>query len=500
MMSIGHGFVLRPTSSRSSSSRAVELRQHSRTMLALQASTTEQPSTDKNPIKEKDVSSYDGGVRSNNVIGTIVFLLPSDDDGTSTKFGVHSPVTPPSFKVAAKHLAKKSFWFSEGQTQTNLVTVPATGTTNTEADRQLLDADILIALGLQSPSDLKYAAMIFEERASKPFDERFHKCHFALDCNGTGASEADSKPRMSLLPAMVGPYVDDGRIYPSGILPWTDVASAKRFYDQMLGLFDRWTSDDFTVALMLFLNRFSGSTVNWVSDSADATWEKGPVRNAKEFFGMATKCGDCLVNCLQDETCKKCLETLTELDTRDQAASYRTIVSYESEYLEKFSFCVFQKHNIFQCDAKIPTIPKVDPMARWRGGELTEETARSLLVGHLDDDVAPEGSLKTDISWKVACGANVAYDQFPSQNQLFYEAAKGRDMWYDPVFRVETLDGRNVWCKVRFCWYRYDGRWTWPFLGILFLTPLSLCCVVVYIATLPCPKRSATWYIPLVCT
>jgi hypothetical protein len=21
-------------------------------------------------------------------------------------------------------------------------------------------------------------------------------------------------------------------------------------------------------------------------------------------------------------------------------------------------------------------------------------------------------------------------------------------MWYDPVFRVETLDGRNVWCKV----------------------------------------------------
>lgn len=22
-------------------------------------------------------------------------------------------------------------------------------------------------------------------------------------------------------------------------------------------------------------------------------------------------------------------------------------------------------------------------------------------------------------------------------------------MWYDPVFRVETLDGRNVWCKVK---------------------------------------------------
>jgi VDE lipocalin domain len=52
-----------------------------------------------------------------------------------------------------------------------------------------------------------------------------------------------------------------------------------------------------------------------------------------------------------------------------------------------------------------------------------------------------------DCSWKVACGANVAYDQFPCQNQLFYPSTRGRDMWYDPVFRVETLDGRHVWCK-----------------------------------------------------
>lgn len=52
-----------------------------------------------------------------------------------------------------------------------------------------------------------------------------------------------------------------------------------------------------------------------------------------------------------------------------------------------------------------------------------------------------------DVSWKVACGANVAYDQFPSQNQLFYPSAKGKDLWYDPIFRVETIDGRNVWCK-----------------------------------------------------
>lgn len=35
-----------------------------------------------------------------------------------------------------------------------------------------------------------------------------------------------------------------------------------------------------------------------------------------------------------------------------------------------------------------------------------------------------------------------------SSLQLFYPNAKGKDLWYDPVFRVETIDGRNVWCKV----------------------------------------------------
>ena len=115
------------------------------------------------------------------------------------------------------------------------------------------------------------------------------------------------------------------------------------------------------------------------------------------------------------------------------------------------SQCLVQtnKNNIFGCNAKIPTEPKVKPLATWRGEPLTKESARQILIAHLDDEKAPEGGLKTDISWKVACGANVAYDQFPSQNQIFYESANGSSMWYDPVFRVETLDGRNVWCKVR---------------------------------------------------
>ena len=162
---------------------------------------------------------------------------------------------------------------------------------------------------------------------------------------------------------------------------------------------------------------------------------------------MATKCGDCIAECVKDEKCKECLDALTAVDTRDQVLSYRTIVSYESELLKDFSFCILQKNNIFNCYAQIPEYPKAPVMSTFRGKPLTKDVARSILVGHLDDEIALDDSKRTDISWKVGAGANVAYDQFPSQNQIFYETVNGNDMWYDPVFRVETIDGRNVWAK-----------------------------------------------------
>lgn len=47
-------------------------------------------------------------------------------------------------------------------------------------------------------------------------------------------------------------------------------------------------------------------------------------------------------------------------------------------------------------------------------------------------------------SWKVVCGQNAAYDTFPCQYQLFYR--KGKQVWYDPVFKVFTQpDGKEVW-------------------------------------------------------
>ncbi len=40
------------------------------------------------------------------------------------------------------------------------------------------------------------------------------------------------------------------------------------------------------------------------------------------------------------------------------------------------------------------------------------------------------------------------YDAFPCQHQIFYPGKAVNSMWYDPVFKVETVDGRQV-CDVR---------------------------------------------------
>jgi VDE lipocalin domain len=371
-------------------------------------------------------------------IGKLVFLLPRDDDTATSKFGSASPVGNPTLLEATRHIAQKANCYADGQLEwdiMNMAELEVGSEDETSKFQDLCRVEILIAIGLTSSDDLDYVQRVFEVRRQQEPAIRQRLCHFALDCDTTQ------------LPALVGPFDPVNPSLAATLLPWTLDATGRRMHEQMWDLFSRWRSDDFCYAIMLFVNQFSGSTVDWVKHRTDASWEKGPVKNAQEFYAMMDQCGACIVPCLKDPKCRECLGKLTQVDPRDQATSYRTLVSYESDLLTNLSLCIFTKKNIFQCDAKIPTIPKVQPIQMWRGKAATEEDGRALLVGHLDDEAAPEGSLRTNVSWKVACGANVAYDQFPCQNQLFYPAARGRDMWYDPVFRVETLDGRNVWCK-----------------------------------------------------
>lgn len=350
-------------------------------------------------IDTKTVESSTQDTQEEKRIGSITFLIPSSGvEDIRLKFGSKSPVGHPNLLEAVSQLARKSNWFADGLVETSIIPVPDMTGDSEKMIQELCSTDVLLAIGLNSKQDLETASHIFSRRRLHEKSQRYRQCQFALDC-------------AEQLPSFVGPYDQSNPSLQASLLPWTLDATGRRLHEQMSNSFGKWSSDEFVFAIMIFLNQFSGSEVDWVKHSIDATWEKGPFRNVQEIYSMVTKCGDCITECVRDEKCAECLGKLTALDTRDQVASYRTIVSYESDLLRDFSFCILQKNNIFNCDAKIPFLPKVAPITTFRGKPLTEEVARSILVGHLDDETALEGSKRLQLSWKVACGANEAYDK-----------------------------------------------------------------------------------------
>ncbi|KAM1659466.1 hypothetical protein FF1_002573 [Malus domestica] len=156
---------------------------------------------------------------------------------------------------------------------------------------------------------------------------------------------------------------------------------------------------------------------------------------------MVKNCGPQVLNCLLDPNCRKALQCLNQCSPVDQVCNYRCIASYESPNLEAFSLCVLQKHNCLGLDAKIPDKPYVPPMVKFQGKDLCHETAEDLFVGWL-------GSLNW--SWRVVAGQNPAYDQFPCQYQLFYRGKARGSFWYEPVFQVQTLEGKMVWRRRKY--------------------------------------------------
>ena len=77
-------------------------------------------------------------------------------------------------------------------------------------------------------------------------------------------------------------------------------------------------------------------------------------------------------------------------------------------------------------------------MATFQGSPLDHESAWKIMEGHW---------IESPCSWRPVLGQNPAYDYFPSQYNSWYRDPKGNRGWYDPVFKVITLDGREVWRK-----------------------------------------------------
>ena len=104
----------------------------------------------------------------------------------------------------------------------------------------------------------------------------------------------------------------------------------------------------------------------------------------------------------------------------------------------------------FKCNAKILDRPRVPVLDTWRGAPLDTQAGRQIFIGHFggSDEAHPSTQPGVPLSWKIVTGANPAYDAFPAQHQIFYPSEKSpKSLWYDPVFKVETVDGREIWCK-----------------------------------------------------
>ena len=125
-------------------------------------------------------------------------------------------------------------------------------------------------------------------------------------------------------------------------------------------------------------------------------------------------------------------------DVRDQTQMYRCTVSHESESLASLVRC-FERRSIFDCDARIPDL-QFDPLTEFRGNQLSLESAWKIMEGHWSLD-------PSSCSWRPVLGQNPAYDYFPCQFNSWYRDPRGSRGWYDPVFKVVTLDGREVWRK-----------------------------------------------------
>ena len=296
-------------------------------------------------------------------IGTVAILVPNSDD--ASKFGDKSPIqTPPTYIEVANQLTNKIRHFSDGRITAKVVTP--------NEDDNITTSNMLIALGLTSPSDIQYLSQTSRKR--RELQEQISSTNyaqFAVDCGSNNYAP------------VVGSF-DEANPSISSIAPWTSNASGKRLSIQMKELFEKHNTDEFALAIMLFFNQFSGEKVPWVQHSIDVTWEKGVFQNAKELYGMVSKCGNCITECLGDEDCAACINALDKIDTRDQVASYRTVVSYESELLRDFSLCILQKNNIFECSAEIPKLPVVEPMSKWNGKEMSVDIAQGIMIGHLE--------------------------------------------------------------------------------------------------------------------
>ena len=233
-------------------------------------------------------------------------------------------------------------------------------------------------------------------------------------------------------------------------------ALLRQVYDIGNEVWERRSADDILFALQCYIDVFTDKEIPSVR-AVTSTDETG----ISELKCMCTNCLDEMKDCFSDPICRAALDCLNNCKGNDQVCSYRCITSYETPAFEKFALCILQRHNCMGNSAVIPSLPDPDALATFRGEEVTHAVAEGIFQGWLNVTELRPGSPRAargrmiqlvdpteanvPWSWKVVCGQNPAYDYFGCQHQIFYPKDGSKGLWYDPVFKVDTLSGEVVW-------------------------------------------------------
>ena len=387
-------------------------------------------------------SSALSAVSSSSSVAHVALVSGSGQSG----YGQTSPEPNPSWRQVSDQLALRLPHFagtlSDGGGLDVIQTTSIKATELGAAD--LKGQDIVVALGVCTDEEqTKLAAALDAAQDSLA----------AILADPTCGEETRSRQK-------AGKYVKSSAIANAcaSIIPWSAAATGMRVLSKTDTLLERKSSEDYIFAVLFAIHGLGVTTIDAVKSDLNPSWEKGPIRNAQEFKKMADCCGPQIAAAISDPQTKKAIDSLNAVDLRDQVGSYRVIVSNETPELEDFTLCILQQNDCFGCDAPILDRPKVPLQKEWRGKPLDQEAAKQIIIGHLDHPDAADCSKREDWSWRICVGANPAYDAFPMQHQIFYPSGKGKSLWYDPVFCVETLDNELIWCKRH---YRVTPRRHW---------------------------------------
>jgi hypothetical protein len=209
-------------------------------------------------------NEHDDTTTLNQPIRKVVFLLPSSTDTTAaTTIPFQSCST---WEEAVQEIMKSTAADSTNNKNDEYNTSFQITSTQCQffpqeeyevVEQTCRNANVLIALGPTSPSDVKFVATMFRLRRTEndggaattdpqqqqqQQQQRYYQCQFALG----------GKPFAPL----VG-YYDAANPQPlwEDYVPFTKQAKSKQIATRMQTLFDQWTVQDFRDALLVFLNQ-----------------------------------------------------------------------------------------------------------------------------------------------------------------------------------------------------------------------------------------------------